>query len=215
MIDQHILREEPLLVVDAKNVILDGKLLIGNHIFDEAAEITDYDFESELNVNILGHIFEQSINDIEEIKSSIAGDAFDKKSGKRKKDGIFYTPEYITRYIVDQAVGGWLEDIKLDLGFKELDELREKDFDSIKFSAKTGAVRTSNKIIKAHLEFWHSYKEKLSNIKVLDPACGSGAFLNQAFDFLYKEGQFVNKQIARLGSFLNTGNAMAQGCIGA
>ncbi|MDM8553705.1 N-6 DNA methylase [Desulfococcaceae bacterium HSG7] len=177
--------------------ILDGRLNIGDEIFDELAEITDYDFDSELNVNVLGHIFEQSITDIEEIKSSIAGESFDKKKGKRKKDGIYYTPEYITRYIVEQAVGGWLEERKAELGFEALAELTEKDFDSIKYLKKTGAIK-SNKNIKAHLEFWQEYKKKLSAVKVLDPACGSGAFLNQAFDYLYKEGQHVNEQIADL-----------------
>ncbi|MDM8543954.1 Eco57I restriction-modification methylase domain-containing protein [Desulfococcaceae bacterium HSG9] len=177
--------------------ILDGRLNIGDEIFDELAEITDYDFDSELNVNVLGHIFEQSITDIEEIKSSIAGKSFDKKKGKRKKDGVYYTPEYITRYIVEQAVGGWLEERKTELGFEALVELTEKDFDSIKYLKKTGAIK-SNKNIKAHLEFWQEYKKKLSAVKVLDPACGSGAFLNQAFDYLYKEGQHVNEQIADL-----------------
>ncbi|MDM8555226.1 N-6 DNA methylase [Desulfococcaceae bacterium HSG7] len=177
--------------------ILDGRLNIGDEIFDELAEITDYDFDSELNVNVLGHIFEQSITDIEEIKSSIAGKSFDKKKGKRKKDGVYYTPEYITRYIVEQAVGGWLEERKTVLGFEALVELTEKDFDSIKYLKKTGAIK-SNKNIKTHLEFWQAYKKKLSAVKVLDPACGSGAFLNQAFDYLYKEGQHVNEQIADL-----------------
>jgi len=167
-------------------------------IFDELAEITDYDFDSELNVNILGHIFEQSITDIEEIKSVIADESFDKKKGRRKKDGIYYTPEYITRYIVEQAVGGWLEERKTELGFEMLDELTAKDFDSIKYFKKTGAVKSSNQNIKAHLGFWQAYKKKLSGIKVLDPACGSGAFWNQAFDYLYKEGQHVNEEIANL-----------------
>lgn len=178
--------------------ILDGKLMLGDEIFDALAEITDYDFDSDLNVNILGHIFEQSITDIEEIKASLAGESFDRKKGKRKKHGIYYTPEYITRYIVAQAVGGWLEERKKELGFEKLAELTEKDFASVKYYKKTGGIRSSNKNIKAHLEFWQAYKEKLSDIKVLDPACGSGAFLNQAFDFLYKEGQHVNEEIAKL-----------------
>ena len=40
---------------------------------------------------------------------------FDKKKGKRKKDGVFYTPEYITKYIVNEAVGSWLEDIDIEV----------------------------------------------------------------------------------------------------
>ncbi|MFA6570508.1 MAG: TaqI-like C-terminal specificity domain-containing protein, partial [Bacteroidota bacterium] len=55
-----------------------------------------------------------------------------------------------------------------------------------------------NENIQKHLEFWQAYKEKLMSIKVLDPACGSGAFLNQAFNYLYAEGQSVNEKIAGL-----------------
>lgn len=50
-----------------------------------------FDFSSELDVNILGHIFENSIGDIEELK--------DQSKTRRKKDGVFYTPDYITDYI--------------------------------------------------------------------------------------------------------------------
>ena len=34
------------------------------------------------------------------------------------------------------------------------------------------------------VEFWQKYANKLAAIKVLDPACGSGAFLVEVFDFL-------------------------------
>jgi hypothetical protein len=99
----------------AKDEILDS-LVIKDGILKEMSKITEYDFDSDIDVNILGHIFEQSINDLEELKSQIEGKTFDKKTSKRKKDGIFYTPEYITKYIVENAVGGWLEDRKKELG---------------------------------------------------------------------------------------------------
>jgi len=170
-------------------------LHIGDDIFHELANITDYDFDSDLNVNILGHIFEQSISDLEELRAGIEGKEIDRKQGKRKKEGIFYTPEYITRYIVENAVGGWLEDRKQELGFDDLPELTEEDYASVK---QTKSGYKGNKKIEQHRVFWDVYKEKLMNIKVLDPACGSGAFLNQAFDFLYKEGQRVNDALAAL-----------------
>ncbi len=168
-------------------------LKLNDAVFEELAKITDYDFDTDLNVNILGHIFEQSISDLEEIKAEINGERLDKKKGKRKKEGIYYTPEYITRYIVENAIGGWLEDRKKELGFYELPELTEKDYESVK--VKKVAY---NDNIKRHLEFWEEYRRRLENIKVLDPACGSGAFLNQAFDYLYREGQRVNEEIAKL-----------------
>jgi hypothetical protein len=170
-------------------------LKLNDAIFEELAKITDYDFETDLNVNILGHIFEQSISDLEEIKAEINEEKVDKKKGKRKKEGIVYTQEYITRYIVENAIGGWLEDRKKELGFYDLPELTENDYESTKYK-KTGIIYNDN--IKKHLEFWEAYKTILKDIKVLDPACGSGAFLNQAFDYLYKDGQQVNKELAKL-----------------
>ncbi len=162
-----------------------------------------YDFDSDLNVNILGHIFEQSISDIEEIKaqllthpSALGDEGIASTISKRKKDGIFYTPEYITRYIVKEAIGGWLADRKVELGFDKLPELTDDDRASIRFDAKKKLVY--NKNVEKQLRGWEAYREKLINIKVLDPACGSGAFLNQVFDFLYTEGQFVNRELARL-----------------
>lgn len=163
---------------------------LSDEIIEEMAKITDWDFDTELNVNILGHIFEQSISDLEQIKAEIDGEDFDKKKGKRKKDGVFYTPEYITRYIVEQAVGGWLNERKKELGYFELPERSGTDLET----TKNGTMRqTANN--KRHLEFWEAYREVLTNIKILDPACGSGAFLNQAFDFLYNERERVNQEI--------------------
>lgn len=198
--------------------VLDN-LIIKDEIILELLKLSEYDFDSDLNVNILGHIFEQSISDLEEIRESIYLTKEDEDyilteeggrilleqdniinkinstKGRRKKDGIFYTPEYITRYIVDQAVGGWLMDRKKELGFESLPELTDDDFKSIK--TRKGTYKGNNSIEK-HRKFWEVYKEKLRNIKVLDPACGSGAFLNQVFDYLYKEGQVVNEVIASL-----------------
>ncbi len=45
---------------------------------------------------------------------------------------------------------------------------------------------------------WEDYREALWNIKVLDPACGSGAFLVAAFDYLLAEYTRVNDQLSHL-----------------
>ena len=124
----------------APDEILD-KLLIKDEVFEHIKKLSRYDFESDLNVNILGHIFEQSLSDLEHLKNEIEGIEEDKKNSKRKKDGIFYTPEYITHYIVEETIGKYLEE----------------------------------------------NPDKLETIKILDPACGSGAFLNQAHEFLRKQ----------------------------
>ena len=174
-------------------------LKVSDELCADFKTLGSYDYESDVSVNILGHIFEQSISDIEEIKANISGEgtSYNKKKSKRKKDGIFYTPAYITRYIVEQAVGGWLDDRKKEIGFEKLPELIEEDYASIQIitRGKRKGTVTYNKKIEKHITAWDGYKEVLSNIKVLDPACGSGAFLNEIFDYLYREGQTVNNEL--------------------
>jgi type I restriction-modification system DNA methylase subunit len=141
-----------------KDDILDD-LHIKDSVWEEIVNLEKYDFATELNVNILGHIFEQSISDIEALKAEIEAnspleawqpevDGVDQiveqeieqkpKLSKRKKDGIYYTPEYITKYIVENTIGRYLDE----------------------------------------------NPDKLETIKILDPSCGSGAFLNQAHNYL-------------------------------
>ena len=170
-------------------------LKIHDSVLEHIIALEKYDFASDLNVNILGHIFEQSISDLEAIKAGLGDQNYDPKQGKRKKDGIFYTPEYITRYLVEQAVGGWLEARRQELGQADLPELSPEDYESIQVGK--GGLK-ANKKIQKHLAFWEAYRLVLARMRVLDPACGSGAFLNQVFDYLYHEGQKVNETLAQL-----------------
>ena len=89
--------------------ILD-RLIIKDEVFEHIKKLARYDFESDLNVNILGHIFEQSLSDLEAIKNEIDGTYTAKNKGIRKVDGIHYTPEYITHYIVKNTINRYLEE---------------------------------------------------------------------------------------------------------
>jgi hypothetical protein len=161
------------------------QLTIKNEFFPAIDEISAYDFDSDLDVNILGHIFEQSISDIEEIKADIQAEEYNQQDSKRKKEGIFYTPEYITKYIVENSVGKYIEDIKAELGYEDLPDIDSAD-----------SPQLAGKYRKKHLKFYDEYVERLRDIKILDPACGSGAFLNQAFDYLLQEYKWVRNQRA-------------------
>ncbi|PHQ65507.1 MAG: hypothetical protein COB99_03555 [Sulfurimonas sp.] len=133
-------------------------LIIDDNILDmEAQDLSDYDFESEVSVNILGHIFEQSLTDLEEINASINDVEFDNKKSKRKKDGVFYTPEYITKYIVDNTLGKLCNDKReeLSIGSETL------------VSPKNPKKPTKKeRILKDNLE---EYRNWLLNLKILDP----------------------------------------------
>ena len=64
--------------------------------------MASFDFSTEVNVNILGHIFEQSISDIEDLKEN--GDS------RRKKEGVYYTPEFVVDYIINNTIGKLIKD---------------------------------------------------------------------------------------------------------
>ena len=173
--------------------ILDS-LYVDNEVFEEMKKISEYDFDSELNENILGHIFEQSISDIEELKKSVSGEEFDSKKSKRKKDGIFYTPKYITKYIVENSIKNWLDDKRKELGEDELPRLTEKDFE-ISYASKKSDKRIYSENLKKHIDFWTKYREAVKNIKIVDPACGSGAFLITTFEYLLNYNNYLDDKI--------------------
>ena len=168
--------------------ILDD-LVLDDVIFTELITLADYDFKTDVDENILGRIFEQSISDLEELKNDALGIETDKKKGKRKKDGVFYTPSRITQRIVGKSIGEYLNDKKLELGYEKLPELTDESIETQRgLSAKA----------EKHLAFWREYRSKVLNIKVIDPACGSGAFLIAAYDYLKKELDEINDRIADL-----------------
>ncbi|MBU1703650.1 N-6 DNA methylase [Patescibacteria group bacterium] len=160
-----------------------NSLKISDEVCKQFLELGKYDFSEDLSVNILGHIFEQSVSDIEEIKSrTLEGEEADKKSSKRKKEGIFYTPDYIVDYIVKNSLGKYLEEKETEI--KEKNNLKE-DINDVNYR-------------KRALATYIEYQTVLRNVKVLDPACGSGAFLVKVFDYLLAENIRVANIIADL-----------------
>jgi type I restriction-modification system DNA methylase subunit len=167
------------------DAILDALEIDNDLLYKYTLKLSNYDFESQVDVNILGHIFENSLNEIESVNAEIEGGEFDKQTSKRKKDGVFYTPKYITKYIVENTVGKLCDDKKQELGFDE-----EQYFKGRKNRNKT----TIEKLVS----ILDTYREWLLQITICDPACGSGAFLNQALDFLIKEHNYIDELKVRV-----------------
>lgn len=173
--------------------ILDNILIDDEVLFRNASCLSEYDFNSEVDVNILGHIFENSLNQIEEIRAIIDGKVIEKQKTKRKTDGVFYTPKHITKYIIENTLG------VLCNKHKELLEIEDEKYTSDK--------RKQNKTKLILLNKLNTYREYLLELKVLDPACGSGAFLNEALDFLIREHNYIDELEAKLtGSSLVLSN---------
>ena len=160
-------------------------------LFKHTEKLSNYDFASEVDVNILGHIFENSLNDVDELAKSLANTIDDSSpsgrlggASKRKKDGVFYTPKYITKYIVDNTVGKLCHDKKVEF------KINEEDYITDKKRNKTTIQNLAAKLTE--------YRNWLLQITICDPACGSGAFLNQALDFLINEHKYIDELQAKL-----------------
>lgn len=167
-------------------------LVISDELCEGFKELAEYDFDSEVSVTVLGRIFEQSIADLEVLTENIHEGAVPKVkakpkavSGKRKKEGVVYTPDNITQFIVANTLGTHIDE-QFDLLFAEFG--KEKSDGSIQW--KKGS--------KTELKFWYAWQDKLKTIKIVDPACGSGAFLVAAFDYLHAEYEKSNEKLAEL-----------------
>ena len=153
-----------------------------------------------VDVDILGHIFEQSITDLERLRNELDEQTAHTKKTKsrRKTEGAFYTPAFITRYIIQQALGG-----VLSARFEALRKRYEQE------AAGTGRSvmadpnvyeldKLNNPQRAALIRFWEAWQQELGSVRVLDPACGSGAFLIEAFDQLYTVYQASNDRLEEL-----------------
>ncbi len=125
-------------------------LLDGLYTGREGGQTIKYDFGA-IKADILGAVYEQYLGykvqepdpdgkrlfDGDNAPRKRSASAQTDRQQKRKMQGIYYTPQYIVRYIVEQTVGRLLES-----------------------GADPHALR------------------------IVDPACGSGSFLIEAFDLL-------------------------------
>lgn len=152
-----------------------------------------------VDVEILGHIFEQSITDLEEIERDLAAGEFELRHvSRRKRQGAFYTPRMITRFIVGRALQPVLaarferlrrRRVAEERGtaLRVLDEPRVYDLDSLNRPQKDALAF-----------FWKSWVDELQTVRVVDPACGSGAFLIEAFDQLHAAYQDASARVTEL-----------------
>jgi len=163
---------------------------ISDEFFESLNEIFEYKFSYEINVEILGYIFEQSISDIEELKKSLNEKGNYEYVGRRNKEGIYYTPEKITKFIVEMTLGKYLDErfkeVCKKYNFSDAPLLRDNNGGNLN-------VRQSKELI-----IYEEYREILKKIKVLDASCGSGAFLVQVHDFLMNEYKRVERKISVL-----------------
>lgn len=151
-------------------------------------DIGNYDFRTEVTVEVLGHLFEKSIGELEELRlpgifsdrDSAAVSAMP-KSAERKRGGVYYTPPDFTAFLVREAVGTIIDEQQAEL--RAWHKLTDKYLET----------ETPN---PAHAAYWQACLDHLKGLTVCDPACGSGAFLIEAYDHLEKRYDAIIEKLA-------------------
>jgi len=157
---------------------------------DVFKRIGEYEFRTEVNVEVLGHIFEKSIAELELIRNAggplVGGtgetESAMPKSAERKRFGIYYTPQAFTEFIVEKTVGALVE-----TGQSELQKAHNLTANQLDSDKPTPAVAA----------YWRDCLSALRRLKICDPACGSGAFLIAAYEYLEAHYFRVVEQLAR------------------
>jgi len=117
-----------------------------------------YDFWTELNEYLLGHVFEESLSDLGELGTGRER-PLSERLAERKRHGIFFTTSILSDFLSASALEAVMDDIAPLAG----DDPRQLQ-DSL-------AKR----------------RERLLSLRVVDFACGSGAFLASAYRWMIQE----------------------------
>ena len=137
-----------------------------NPVIKNLLALASYDFQSQIRVTILGHIFENSITDLEEMLG--------RRESKRKGEGIYYTPWHVTRYICHRTI--------------------------IPCLSQSGSASDPHDLVAEYAGDLDELDRRLDEIRILDPACGSGAFLIEAAQTLLEIHDEMRRHRASAGA---------------
>lgn len=154
------------------------------------------DHQRVIDFYALGRIFEQSITELEIMEAEADGRESLNMLSQRKRDGVYYTPEWVTAYVVEETVGARLMDIKQRLCLT--DDLRPTDEHINEYRAFQIDKRKTAKVAGEWLKGLRDYRIHLNAMKIVDPACGSGAFLIQSLEQLKNEHRWAIDETVRV-----------------
>jgi len=168
------------------------------------AAFGNYDFSEEVNVEVLGHLFERSVTELEKLRvgglfalmagveDAQAANNVGPAAGRRKKRApakpasdeapLSKMPKSAQRkrfgiYYTPPAFTGLIVE-------RTVDALVLERFAGLQKAYKVDPEARDNQEPKTLLAYWTACLEVLKAFSVCDPACGSGAFLIRAYEAL-------------------------------
>lgn len=152
----------------------------------------------------LGRIFEQSITDLEFMEARADDRPSLTELSKRKRDGVYYTPEWVTDFIVRHTVGRKLAELRLRCGLTGDPGFGDAEIEHYRKAIARSARQTNPSLpaavapVRAYLARLDGFEQALAGLKIVDPACGSGAFLIQAMDELVAARRWITDERERV-----------------
>lgn len=137
----------------------EGLFDIFNKFYFTIEENTPLDQEIALDPELLGKIFE----------NLLAAYLPESKSSARRKTGSYYTPREIVNYMVDESLITYLLIRLHEAGETDKNKNEDKLRILFAYNSDSNPFGDNEKISDLIIKY-------LSEIKILDPACGSGAF---------------------------------------
>ncbi len=140
-------------------------------------ESTPSDVQVALDPELLGKIFENLLGTYNP----------ETRESARKESGSFYTPREIVSYMVNSSIKAYLQEKVPDVSEENLERL-------------TNDNKADDSEIKLTEEQINKIRSALFEIKIIDPACGSGAFPMGILNKLVEIHVLLDKLNARIKS---------------
>ncbi len=139
----------------------------------------DMPLESEVAVDpqMIGYVYESL--------AQVAEDVYEPDEDLRKKWGIFYTPKVEVDFMCRRSLVEYLS--------KNLSEIPKEKFYHLIFNPPEEKDNIDNWFTKENL--WRKLEDALNNLSVVDPACGSGAFLVGMLNVITELYRMINKHV--------------------
>ncbi|MEO0173616.1 MAG: Eco57I restriction-modification methylase domain-containing protein [candidate division WOR-3 bacterium] len=148
-----------------------------------------------LSVRNLGSIYETVLEyDLKVNRDGLFLEKGEGKSTTRKMEGVYYTPDFVVKFIVENTLGLKINEIIQDTkrDFERIEGMGKeellKEFKRLNLDPKVeenGRIRDkSAREMREELKRMNDPVERILSLKVLDPAVGSGHFLVEVVNFL-------------------------------
>lgn len=145
--------------------VLEGKKFIPPddeafvRICDELADPTSpYNFD-QIPISILGSIYERFLGKV--IHATDQQARVQVKPEVRKAGGVYYTPEYIVRYIVDETVGKLIEG-------KTPESIANMAFADIACGSGSFLIEVYNRLLENHIRYYNTNPDKQKDSNVFE-----------------------------------------------